>query len=952
MVDTMTFIDVDADESITWLDHPQSINGSLWLTGVGNLPCDVMIVGEHPGRDETRFREMWKCMQGRLLDESARKAGLDMHTVYKTHLLKYQPKSKSIKAPDIKISMPLLNEEITRANPRLIITFGAHSLKAVMGRGFKLSEYRGTALQHPERPDTTVFPMYSPSYIMRSPHVTAEWDADWRMFAYVYRGESAEHDAPDWTTCHSVQELQEFKQFLFANYPKPLLVLDCEWEGENYMAAGAYIRTAQIGYELGKVLIVEFFDEHGQCMCTRPGPDGNMIPYMELDIATRLDIMAAMLEVLGTILEAPDVRLVGHHLRADGHELGWYGIDVKANTYWDTMVCEHTIDSRGPFGLTELTVQHTNMGRYDTELVAWKEAHPKECINGYGAIPAEILLPYAACDVDAPRRIMAKQQSAIEPFTIPRGKYPSLWDASLGASVALYEPERVGLLIDRERLDMVTRMYATATEEVENKVIQMADVLGVPEFNPRSVDQVRNMLFDTLEMTPIKTTKGAGNKPWSWVLDQGEDLQATVAASTDKDTLAILADEPGAHKLIGLLRDYRKVSYVCNSWLVDPDTAANFNTASKGGGLLSKIWPDGRLHARFSQLKETGRFGSSKPNVQNWMKRAEGELKRIVGTKGLETVFGAGATFPTLRSVITATPGYILMEADWKQAEMFVLAVLSGDSTMYDALTTPGKDLHSTTAITAFGIKTLDSNGNEVGADYLLRLAQQDVDTYGTCEGHEFEKFQKQLIYLDQRDRRLTHKAFKDGIRVSAKNLNFGIPYGRGAQSIAIQVKAETGTDEPIPTLQADIEQMMDTWKSDTYPDAWAYMKECANAVVDPGYLINPWGRYRHFAPTRDHGLIRKYGREAQNFPVQSTVADTCLITLWLMTRYREDHNLHFRFVNQIHDAILLEVPEDEIDATRTMFYETMGNVEIPMPTKPLTLGLDIDLMRRWGVKE
>lgn len=86
---------------------------------------------------------------------------------------------------------------------------------------------------------------------------------------------------------------------------------------------------------------------------------------------------------------------------------------------------------------------------------------------------------------------------------------------------------------------------------------------------------------------------------------------------------------------------------------------------------------------------------------------------------------------------------------------------------------------------------------------------------------------------------------------------------------------------------------------------------------------------------------------------IQSTVADTCLITLWLMKKYREEHNLHFKIVNQIHDAILVEVPENEIDATKQMFYNTMGNIDIPIPGRaPLRLDVDIDVMKRWGEKE
>ena len=165
-------------------------------------------------------------------------------------------------------------------------------------------------------------------------------------------------------------------------------------------------------------------------------------------------------------------------------------------------------------------------------------------------------------------------------------------------------------------------------------------------------------------------------------------------------------------------------------------------------------------------------------------------------------------------------------------------------------------------------------------------------------------------------------------------------------------MKAETGTTDSIHQLKAEIDQMMVSWKTETYVAAWQYMQECAGSVVDPGYLMNPWGRIRFFPKTYDEKLIRTLGREAQNYPIQSTVADTCLITLWLMRKYREQHDLHFKIVNQIHDAILVEVPEAEIDATKEMFYKTMGNIDIPIEgSDPLRLDVDIDVMRRWGEK-
>jgi len=86
------------------------------------------------------------------------------------------------------------------------------------------------------------------------------------------------------------------------------------------------------------------------------------------------------------------------------------------------------------------------------------------------------------------------------------------------------------------------------------------------------------------------------------------------------------------------------------------------------------------------------------------------------------------------------------------------------------------------------------------------------------------------------------------------------------------------------------------------------------------------------------------------NFPIQSTVADTCMLALWMMADYRQQFGLGFRIINQIHDAILLEVPQTEIAATKQMCFDTMANIYIPLEAgRSLKLDVDVDVMSRWG---
>ena len=99
--------------------------------------------------------------------------------------------------------------------------------------------------------------------------------------------------------------------------------------------------------------------------------------------------------------------------------------------------------------------------------------------------------------------------------------------------------------------------------------------------------------------------------------------------------------------------------------------------------------------------------------------------------------------------------------------------------------------------------------------------------------------------------------------------------------------------------------------------------------------------------------MLRAMGRESMNYGIQSVIADTCIIAFWLLHEYRKANSLHFKIVNQIHDALLLLVPISEVEATKKAIYETMGNIDIPIANgKPLRLEVDIDVMRRWGEKE
>lgn len=899
-----------ADEPvITRLDRTQTVGADKWIAGYGPKPAEIMIIGEKPTPDDSAHNAVFHNPSSDVMRAFMRKAGFNDAGVYYTNAVKFVPPGKrAINAGDLKLCKPVLMTELAEVQPKLIICLGANALKMLLGKDYKFSDYRGVLITSIELNGTKVFATNSPSYLARNPGAEDTYLQDWQKLAQIQRGDVLEADATEVVIVQTAAHLKQVVEEILARTGFIVVSVDCEWNGTTWMDKEGYLRSTQFAVDIGKGYYVEWTLEGGKPGFDNPGEGWKIMKYF---------------------LEHPRVGILGQNVISDGQWLLTYGVDIRSKVVYDTMLAEHTaINETGPFGLEELTMKYTSMGRYDLDLAKWVKDNKKLCEHGYGMVPRELLIPYGVKDVDAPLRIAQKQLPHLDEFTVPRGIYTSLWDTVLATQRILYELESTGLVVDTVRLKELNEAYTTQLVHNETQLKIAAEALGLPDFNHRSTPQVRTLIFDKLGMMPVKTTDG---KQWGeYIMNQQPEAQKLYTASTDKNTLEILQDR---HPIIRLLLNVRRLDTVVKYFLKDDPDADESTT---GGGIASKIWPDGRLHTHFSQLSDTGRFRHSKPNSANWPKKAEGYMADIFG--------GKDKVPPGLRTIIVPPPGHVLMEADFVQAELFVLAALSGDRNMMDALSTPGKDLHDLTAITAFGLKVL-------GADNQL-VSDAQMQAEALKGKKSFEEFQQSLTYVDQRGKRMSRSEFKSGIRVSAKNLNFGIPYGRGARDIARQVKGETGCDTPLAELENDIQKMMDAWKEETYPAAWRFMQECAEAVRDPGYIINPWGRKRRFPKTDREELIMSMQREAQNYPIQSTVADTCMIAMQLMVAYRSQHGLNFKICNQIHDAIMVQVPENEIEATEKMFRETMGSIKIPLRNKEtLTLGVDIEVLERWGVK-
>lgn len=890
------------------------IDGKLWVNGAGACPAFAMFVGERPYFQSHRPAAPFGGPARSLLESRVSNSGIRFESCYWTTAVKYDiPNNKNITARDIKTCGTFLREEIARVTPAVICCLGSKAIEALLGRGSNVSAYRGSFMPCPGFPNTWVYGMYGLPYVMRNPEALPSMDRDLQNIARFQQDGFISKDVIAPEILQDIRSVSGFVDRILA-LPSPLLFIDMEWHGRTWMDPNRYIRTIQIGYDDKKVGIIEMRAENGvNVMDDEPG---------------------AFREVK-RLLEDPRVSIGGHNVISDGEWLLSYGIDIRPRVVWDTMLAHYLLNETGPFGLEELSMAHTDYGRYDVPLAAFVKAHKDECRHGYGPVPRDLLLGYGALDVEVPRIAMKAQWPLIaRDFMAPRGpdgQYPSLFQTTMTTSRLIYELEITGLLIDRERLEGLIRVYQDMKSQLLGLLTTEIATMGIENFNPSSPFDVSRLLFQHLKLTPIQTT---GGQAWGdQVGNQGIDDDVEFTPSTDQATLEILED---AHPVVKHILQFRRIEQACKTWLRWPKPDEDETT--KGGGMIAKIWPDGRLHAHFSQLAETGRFRHSKPNVANWPKKSDGYLADIFGGKDK-------VPYP-LRTIVIPPPDHVIMEADFVQAELFVLAGLSGDQGMMKALTTPGKDLHDGTAISSFNLRVIDPDGKDVPEDFLIAMARKDKK--------EFEAFQKKLRYVEQSGNVTSRSEFKDTVRVGAKAVSFGIAYGRGATAISRQVKAETGTSKTLQELASQMTQIIDSWKTRTYPTAWAYLQSCARAVHSPGYIVNPWGRIRRF-PKIPHDTEKRSDLERQgmNFPIQSTVADTVMIAMDLMDRYRTKTGLQFRFINQVHDAVQIYIHRDLVDAGKQMFRETMGSIVIPVgpPFMALQLGVDIDVMTRWGEK-
>ena len=380
-----------------------------------------------------------------------------------------------------------------------------------------------------------------------------------------------------------------------------------------------------------------------------------------------------------------------------------------------------------------------------------------------------------------------------------------LRDIELPLCPVLARMERAGVLVDRRAL----ADFGLGLKEGIAREEQTIYALAGESFNILSPKQLGVVLFEHMGLPPVKKTK--------------------TGYSTNADVLEKLRPK---HEIIGHILDYRQLTKL-NSTYVE--------------GLTKVIEPDGRIRTSFQNtVTATGRLSSTEPNLQNIPVR---------------TALGA-----EMRKMFTAAPGCVLVDADYSQIELRLLAHISGDQGMIDGFNSQA-DIHTATAAQVFGVPP-----EEVTPD----------------------------------------------MRRAAKAVNFGIVYGISAFSLS----------EDIHVSVAEAREYMEKY-FEHYSGVRAYMDRVVEQGKADGYVSTLYGRRRWLPELASSNFnLRSFGeRVALNMPIQGTAADIIKLAMIRVDGRLRTEGLAARLVLQVHDELIVECPEAEGERVRALLAEEMEGV-------------------------
>lgn len=398
------------------------------------------------------------------------------------------------------------------------------------------------------------------------------------------------------------------------------------------------------------------------------------------------------------------------------------------------------------------------------------------------------------------------------------GSATVLTDIEIPLATVLVAMEREGVKIDIDGIKAFGKEVSAKAEKISREIYEYAG----HEFNIGSPKQLGSVLFEKLALPSAKKTK--------------------TGYSTNAEVLESLMDK---HPIVPLITEYRALTKLQNTYVT---------------GLLKVVGEDGRVHSTFKQTEtRTGRISSAEPNIQNI------PVRTPLGRE--------------MRRFFTAKDGYLLVDADYSQIELRVLAHISGDEIMKKAFL-DGVDIHTVTASQVF--------------NQPIEWVTPDL-------------------------------------RSKAKAVNFGIVYGIGAFSLSKDIGVS------VPKASEYIRSYLSKYSGIAH-----YMEQTVAKAKRDGYVETMFGRRRYIKElAAKNKNLQAFGeRVAKNTPIQGTAADIIKIAMIKVYNRLKDSGLDAKLILQVHDELIVEAREDCADKVAALLKEEMENaVKL---TVPMTVDVNV----------
>lgn len=876
-----------------------------FIEGRGNIDAKVLILTDHPTKNDETLGTAYGGMFGKSIEREVIQAGI--RSYYLSYMVKCYPNEKKV-ATAKKYCYPFTIALIKKMKPHVIVAMGRDVLESLIKISIDPDVTRGKQFYHPEL-KTIIIPTYNPRIFLNDktdPLYRVNFKEDLKLAAICA---SSPHPRPLIAKPRSLKDPVEIEAYLNELLIAPEFAFDIETaklesveeqddlrhsddddseyheevvvdpesieaavesepetketEDEDYIPDSKNKKKRDASHSPRRDRITDI------SFCMKPGFGVHILwedlsPYMDL---------------VRQVFAGP-AKKYGHNGRYDREFLECIGIPVE-NYSFDTMIAYHRLTmsyegakAKNLYKLKTMDWFLTSAGGYNEVLDEFggikglQDKKPKKVkkpkkgespvLTAEEMTPEEamvealnkFLMDSSNYVLDIKKKEMAKHNlTAMEYYSamdsdvtlrIQKRLSPDIdrlcseffYSIDMPVDEVFKDMELTGVLLDTHYMAKIYNENVIKAEEAKNKFFEIAG----GEINMASPKQLQEVVFKKLKVTPDPKFKN--KKTGSHSLDE----KALTAYAAKVPELNLILDYRGYLK--------ENSTYIAGfKDCIDPST--------------------GRAHPSFMQIATaTARIGVLSPALQTMPRDNR------------------------LRNMVIPRPGHKFVTADLSQAELRVMAQLSGDEAMIDAFI-GGFDLHAYTACKA-----------------LLHIPLEQYD-----------------------DKNPEHKKARTG----SKSINFGIIYLIGPKKLA----------EQIGVTPAEAQQYIEAWFG-MYPKVYTWIENTKRFAIEHGYTETLYGRRRHLPDIKSpDDFIREAAiRRAVNTPIQSSANDIAFMALIRMNKYIKEHGLGAKIILVVHDEIIIETPEHEVDIVQSKLVEFMTK-DIPKMDK-VPLVADPSVLDRW----